>query len=264
MHDTMLLQTLIFEIKAIMKRRSIYKRCLLALPCLLWLFIGNASIGLAQSVQVKFDLDSTDQALIDSLVIKTFEHSYDIEALREEFNQETERIKQERMSWLGSFRLGVQFLNYEQGTDAGQSSQVNFVPALGLTLNLDLEGLFTLSSRVRLAKAGARRVENEIMKKKRVLRVWIEEKYQQYTMLVEAIQIKQNILSSQEEQTRLALERFKRGEGKIEDYLLGLNALAQTREAILESQFRSNLIYREIQITSGQLEDLDHLMHREP
>jgi outer membrane protein TolC len=215
----------------------------------------------SQVENIKTQLDSTDRAIIDSLVVKTFQNSYDMEAMREEYLQEQERIGQEKMSWLGSFRLGIQFLNYEQGSDA-QSAQVNFVPALGLTLNLDIEGLFTLPSKVRLAEAGARRVENEIMKKKRTIRIWIEEKYQEYTKILSSLQIMERILSSQEEQTNLALERFKRGEGKIEDYLLGLNGLAQTRQAILESKFRANQIYREIEITSGQLEDLDNLMGR--
>lgn len=226
------------------------------------IMVEVSDLSFGQTPPVKSELNQTDLKIIDSLVINSFLHSYEIEALREEYIQEQERINQEKMSWLGSFRLGIQFVNYEQGTNTNQSAQVNFIPALGLTLNLDLEGLFTLPSRVRLAKAGARRVENEIMKRKRTLRVWIEEKYQEYTQILSALQIKQGILSSQEQQTNLALERFKRGEGKIEDYLLGLNAISQTREAILQAQFRANQIYREIEITTGQLEDLNHLMNR--
>ncbi|ACF12861.1 hypothetical protein Ctha_0390 [Chloroherpeton thalassium ATCC 35110] len=233
---------------------------------IVWLTIALLevpSVLFAQSQTLKTELDSTDKKIIDSLVIQVFRHSYDIEALREEHIQEKERIIQEKMSWLGSFRFGIQFLNYENSSEANQSAQVNFVPAFGLTLNLDLEGLFTLPSRVRLAEAGARRVEDEIMKRKRTLRIWVEEKYQQYTQMLSAMQLKQEILASQEEQARLALERFQRGEGQIEGYIDAMNAVSQTREAILELRFSSEQIYREISIVSGQFEDLNNLMFRE-
>jgi len=214
------------------------------------------------STELKSELDPIDRQIIDSLVIEVFRHSYDIEAMREEYVQEKERIIQEKMSWLGSFRFGVQFLNYENSSGTNQTAQVNFVPALGITLNLDLEGIFTLPSRVRLAEAGARRVENEIMKKKRNLRLWVERKYQAYTQMLSALQLKRSILISQEEQTRLALERFQRGEGQLETYLFALNAEAQTREAILTLEFSAEQIYREIEIVSGQDEDLNNLMFR--
>ncbi|NTV45890.1 MAG: TolC family protein [Chlorobiales bacterium] len=205
--------------------------------------------------------DEKDQAIIDSLVIRTYQNSYLLEALREEYNQETERIFQEKMGWLGSFKIGIQFVNLQGGSET--TSNTSFVPALGLSLNLDLERIFTLPSRIQKAKQGAKKVQDEILKQKRVLRQWVEEKYLEYITVLEILKIKQSVLSSQEEQYLLVKNRFQRGEGKLEDFLLITNAISETKGSVIQYRIAARKIYRELYINTTVPEDLENLMNRE-
>ncbi|NTW48707.1 MAG: TolC family protein [Chlorobiales bacterium] len=205
--------------------------------------------------------DRKDQAIIDSLVIRTYQNSYQLETLREEYLQETERIYQEKMGWLGSFKIGIQFVNLQGGNET--SSNTSFVPALGISLNIDLEGLVTLPSRVRLAEAGARRVQDELMKQKRILRKWVEDKYLEYIKILEILKMKQTVVASQEEQLVLTQSRFQKGEGRLEEYLLVMNGISETKESIIRYQIEARKVYRELYIDTSIPEDLENLMNRE-
>lgn len=197
---------------------------------------------------------------MDSLTVEIFKRSYLLGSLSEESRMENEKVFQENLSWLSPFNVGLQLYNPNQTGSSTSGSQIGFSPTFGVSLNIDLEKLIAFPSRVRIAEANQSRVDNTLLHQKREIRIFVEMKYYDYLLTVENVKIKKNTFQNQSDQENLIRQKFEKGEAKLEEVLLIQSALEQTRLSILESQFQSQKIYRELFIMSSVPEDFNNLM----
>jgi outer membrane protein TolC len=192
--------------------------------------------------------------IADSVTRGVFEHSYALSNYGERIRQAEARITQERLHWLSSLRVGVQFINLpgSQTYDAN----IGVIPALGASITLDLEGLATRKSRIRSAQAEKRIAENSLMEQKRTLRIWVEGKYFEYLQLLERMKLRADILQGQQEQSVMVKLRFERGEAKLEDLLNITAAINESRDALLQFELAAQRIHRELHVAGAIKEEL--------
>jgi outer membrane protein TolC len=217
---------------------------------LFWIgtFFMLVSDGLAQSPANKDGPDHyADSAIIHSLKAQLIENSFLLKSLGAELITKREKVKQEKLSWLSSFRIGLQFFSLDQGSEATDPTRVGILPSLGASLQLDLQGLATLNSKVRSAKADVSRMENERKRQEQILGIWIQEKYMQYVEALEVMKLQLQVMQSLQEKAELVKRQFESGEGKLEDFLLIENAMSQTKESMIKTKIGMEKVYMEIQ-----------------
>lgn len=168
-----------------------------------------------------------------------------------------EKIKREKLGWLSSFRMGLQFLSVDQDYDNGITT-VGVLPNLGVSLQLDFERFFTTPSRIRSA-----RYESEIIKleKTRLEKVRVNQIsafYYNYVLQIEKTQIRFTTLQTVKEQGLLVQERFKNGETDLNTYLNSVNAIDNAKEAFYDTKIEAEklltLLENELGLGVGELQ----------
>lgn len=176
--------------------------------------------------------------IADSISKMSFLNSPEVNQQDFELKIRDEKIKREKLGWLSSFKMGVQFLSVNQDYDAGVT-KVGVLPTLGVSLQLDFERFFTTPSRVRSA-----RHESSIIKleKDRLIKVHESEVisfYYDYVLLTEQTNSRFMTLQTIKEQAKLIEEQFRNGETDLDEYLNSINAVDNAIEAFYETKIAS-------------------------
>lgn len=194
--------------------------------------------------------------MADSLAMIALTNTPEIDQQDFELAIRDEKIKREKLGWLSSFRMGVQFLSVNQDFD-NDITRVGVLPTLGVSLQLDFERFFTTPSRIRSA-----RYESEIIKleKTRLEKVRVNEisdYYYDYVLLIEQTQVRFTTLQTVKEQGKLIEERFKNGETDLNTYLNAVNSIDNAMEAFYETKIAAEkmltLLENELGLEMGSL-----------
>lgn len=165
-----------------------------------------------------------------------------------------EKIKREKLGWLSSFNMGVQFLSVSQDYNQGVTN-IGILPTLGVSLQIDFERFFTTPSRIRSA-----RLESSIilLEKQRLIKVresQVTSAYFDYVLLIEQTRSRFTTLQTVKEQLKLIEERFRNGETDLETYLNTVTAVDNAREAFYETKIAAEktlaLIENDLEIKLG-------------
>ncbi len=211
------------------------------------------SKGFTQNTSYRKTLQSPDEhiaKLVDQEVLinlkeNLFENSLELKILEAERNQKKEKVFQEKLSWLSSFNIGLQFFNYSQDLQTDYV-QIGVLSNLGGSLKIDLYGLSTLGSRVRSAKGDLVKADFMIEVERRELSKWMETEYLNYVETIEGLKIQINEMNSLEAKAKLIKEKFELGQAKFEEYLIVEGALSQAKLNILKNRISAEKKYREI------------------
>lgn len=179
--------------------------------------------------------------IADSLAKHALQNTPELEQQDYQLKIREEKIKREKLGWLSSFRMGMQFLSVNQDFDQGVT-RVGVMPTLGVSLQVDFERFFTTPSRIRSA-----RHESSIIKleKDRLLKVRESEIagiYYDYALLIEQTRSRYATLMTIKEQGALVEERFRNGETDLDTYLNSVSAVDNATEAYYETKIASEKI----------------------
>ncbi len=179
--------------------------------------------------------------IADSLAKMSLSNSPEINQQDFELKIRDEKIKREKMGWLSSFKMGVQFLSVNQDYDAGVT-KVGVLPTLGVSLQLDFERFFTTPSRIRSA-----RHESSIIKLERDRLIKVRESqimsfYYEYVLLIEKTNTRFTTLQTIKEQAKLIEEKFRNGETDLDEYLNSVNSVDNAKEAFYETKIASEKV----------------------
>ncbi|WP_020529856.1 TolC family protein [Flexithrix dorotheae] len=186
-----------------------------------------------------------DQEVLINLKEDLFENSQELKILETERAQKKEKVFQEKLSWLSSFNLGLQFFNYSQDLQTDYV-QIGVLSNLGGSLKIDLYGLSTLGSRIRSAKGDVIKSEYMIQVQRLELSKWMDVQYLNYVEVIEALKIQINEMNSLEAQAKLTKEKFELGQSDLDEYLMIEGAVNQAKLGILKNKITAEKIYREI------------------
>ena len=168
-----------------------------------------------------------------------------------------EKIKREKLGWLSSVRMGVQFLSVNQDFD-NDVTRVGVLPTLGVSLQLDFERFFTTPSRIRSARYESEIIKLEKTRLEKVRVNQISSFYYDYVLLIEQTQVRFTTLQTVKEQGKLVEERFKNGETDLNTYLNSVNSIDNAKEAFYETKIAAEkmltLLENELGLEMGSLQ----------
>ena len=192
--------------------------------------------------------------IADSIAKMSYFESPEVNQQEFELKIREELIRREKLGWLSSFKMGVQFLSVSQDYDAG-ITKVGVLPTLGVSLQLDFERFFTTPSRIRSA-----RHESSIIKLERDRLIKAHETqvisvYYDYVLLTEQTNTRFLTLNTIKEQAKLVEEKFRNGETTLDEYLNSVSAVDNAIESFYETKIASEktlaLLENKLGITIG-------------
>ncbi len=195
--------------------------------------------------------------MADSLATIALTNTPEIEQQDFELAIRDEKIKREKLGWLSSFRMGVQFLSVNQDYD-NDITRVGVLPTLGVSLQLDFERFFTTPSRIRSARYESEIIKLEKTRLEKVRVNQISSYYYDYVLLIEQTQVRFTTLQTVKEQGKLIEERFKNGETDLNTYLNSVNSVDNAKEAFYETKIAAEkmltLLENELGLEMGSLQ----------
>ena len=184
---------------------------------------------------------SYHRMMADSLAKVASLNTPEIEQQDYQLEIREENIRREKLGWLSSFRMGLQFLSVDQDYSQGVT-RIGVLPTLGVSLQVDFERFFTTPSRIRSA-----RYESSIIKleKDRLIKnrqAEITSIYYDYILLIEQTRNRYATLQTIKEQGKLVEERFRNGETDLDTYLNSVSAVDNALEAFYETRIASEKV----------------------
>ncbi|MEO1021623.1 MAG: TolC family protein [Bacteroidota bacterium] len=194
--------------------------------------------------------------MADSLAALALLNTPEIDQQNYELAIRDEKIKREKLGWLSSFRMGLQFLSVNQDFD-NDVTRVGVLPTLGVSLQLDFERFFTTPSRIRSARHESQIIKLEKTRLENVRVNQITSFYYDYVLLVEQTQVRYTTLQTVKEQGKLIEERFRNGETDLDTYLNSVNSIDNATEAFYETKIAAEkmltLLENELGLKIGSL-----------
>ena len=207
----------------------------------------------------------SNESAIDSLVGLAIANSYAINGYKAEVLQQHENVRQERTRWLSTFRLGINFFSMTTSVNSLDQSitRVGVLPNLGFNLTVDPEKFINRSSYIREAQQNVVRAESQVSNQRKMLRTEIVGLFYTYLESLGILELRMSASQNMAEQCLLIEEKFKKGEGRMEDLLNSQNGLVLARESLLKAQLNVRRIRREINILISDSEAYfaNHSMH---
>lgn len=194
--------------------------------------------------------------IADSLATIALTNTPEITQQDFELSIRDEKIKREKLGWLSSFRMGLQFLSVDQDFN-NDITRVGVLPTMGLSLQLDFERFFTTPSRIRSARHESQIIKLEKQRLEKVRVNQITSFYFDYVLLIEKTQTRLTTLQTIKKQGELIEERFRNGETDLNTYLNSVNAVDNAKEAFYETKIASEkmlaMIENELGLEIGAL-----------
>ncbi len=229
--------------------------------CLLVELTGCNLLAQTTEKNTKQQIESIELLLanenaLDSLVDLAIQNSYYIHGFMAELGQQYENVREEKNKWYSTFRLGINFFSLSTTLNNQDQSvtRAGLLPNLGFTLSIDPEKFINRGSYVRKAELNITRAESQVNHQRKMLRKEIISLYYQYLEALGIIELREESKQNQKQQCILIEERFKNGEGKMEDLLNMQGALALASEALLRAQLASKKIKQELNIFTSDTE----------
>ena len=196
--------------------------------------------GITQLRAQEFDYEY-HRKIADSLSVIALGNTPEIKQQDYELDIREEKIKREKMGWLSSFRMGIQFLNVAQDYQ-NDVTRVGVLPTMGVSLQLDFERFFTTPSRIRSARMESSIIKLEKDRMVKVRQSEIVSYYYEYVLLVEKTKNRYTTLQTIKEQGKLIEERFRNGETDLDAYLNSVTAVDNATEAFYETKIASEKV----------------------
>lgn len=194
--------------------------------------------------------------MADSIAKMSLLNSPEISQQEYELKIKEEKIRREKMGWLSSFKMGLQFLSIDQNYNAGTTS-VGILPSLGVSLQIDFERFFTTPSNVRSARHESSIIKLEIDKIINTRETRMMATYYDYVLLIEQTNTRFTTLQTIKDQSKLIEERFRNGETDLDTYLNSVSSVDNAKEAFYETKIASEktlaLLENELGISLGDL-----------
>jgi len=198
----------------------------------MWISLGFISVK-AQSNSVVLPTPPTKiEASADTLIQQALNQSAILKVQLNEVADKQEVINREKMGWLSSFKMGVQFLSISQDYTA-QTTTVGVLPSLGISLQIDFERLFTTPSNIRSAKLQKINAKLAYESESETIAIKIQELLFDMELAIKQSEIRYQTFFTIADQLTLIEERFKRGELEISVYLNALNSINDAKESYL-------------------------------
>lgn len=211
--------------------------------------------GVAQDIALpdtrqSIEILLSNESAIDSLVNLAITNSYAINGYKAELLQQHENVRQERTRWLSTFRLGINFFSMTTSVNSLDQSitRVGVLPNLGFNLTVDPEKFINRSSYIREAQQNVVRAESQVSNQRKMLRTEIVGLFYTYLESLGILELRTSASQNMAEQCLLIEEKFKKGEGRMEDLLNSQNALVLARESLLKAQLNVRKLRKEINI----------------
>lgn len=232
---------------------------------LLLAFRGFAQESVLPDDRQSIEILLSNESAIDSLVGLAIANSYAINGYKAEVLQQHENVRQERTRWLSTFRLGINFFSMTTSVNSLDQSitRVGVLPNLGFNLTVDPEKFINRSSYIREAQQNVVRAESQVSNQRKMLRREIVGLFYTYLESLGILELRMSASQNMAEQCLLIEEKFKKGEGRMEDLLNSQNGLVLARESLLKAQLNVRRIRREINILISDSEAYfaNHSMH---
>lgn len=201
---------------------------------LLLLFVFGTSVAFGQDVpEPPAAVALPEMATLES---QTLEKSALLKSQLVEIKEKQEQIGREKLGWLSSLRMGVQFLNVTQDFDA-QVTRVGVLPSLGVNIQIDFERLFTTPSKIRTARLQKEKAHHTLGVMEQDLIERLQSLYYELKLLYSQSEIRYQTYITISEQLLLVEQRFKRGEESLESYLNALTSVDNAKESYLMIYF---------------------------
>jgi len=216
----------------------------------MWISLGFISVK-AQSNSVVLPTPPTKiEASADTLIQQALNQSAILKVQLNEVADKQEVINREKMGWLSSFKMGVQFLSISQDYSA-QTTTVGVLPSLGISLQIDFERLFTTPSNIRSAKLQKINAKLAYESESETIAIKIQELLFDMELAIKQSEIRYQTFFTIADQLTLIEERFKRGELEISVYLNALNSINDAKESYL-------MVYYDVMKKKASLDLLTH------
>ena len=216
----------------------------------MWISLGFISVK-AQSNSVVLPTPPTKiEASADTLIQQALNQSAILKVQLNEVADKQEVINREKMGWLSSFKMGVQFLSISQDYTA-QTTTVGVLPSLGISLQIDFERLFTTPSNIRSAKLQKINAKLAYESESETIAIKIQELLFDMELAIKQSEIRYQTFFTIADQLTLIEERFKRGELEISVYLNALNSINDAKESYL-------MVYYDVMKKKASLDLLTH------
>ncbi len=216
----------------------------------MWMSLSFNSVN-AQSNSALLPTPPTkNEQGIDSLIQQALRQSAILKVQLNEVADKQEVINREKMGWLSSFKMGVQFLSISQDYSA-QTTTVGVLPSLGISLQIDFERLFTTPSNIRSAKLQKSNAKLAYESESQTIAIKIQELLFDMELAIKQSEIRYQTFFTIADQLTLIEERFKRGELEISVYLNALNSINDAKESYL-------MVYYDVMKKKASLDLLTH------
>jgi outer membrane protein TolC len=197
-----------------------------------------------------------NETALDSLTNLALDNSYYIHGFEAELGQQYENVREEKNKWYSTFRLGINFFSLSTSVNNQDQSvtRAGVLPNLGVSLSIDPEKFINRGSYIRKAQLNVTRAESQVHHQQKMLRKEIIGLYYQYLEALGIILLREEAKQYHQQQVTLLEERFKKGEGRLEDLLNNQGALALASEALLRAQLAVRKIKQEIIVITSDTE----------
>ena len=193
---------------------------------------------------------------LDILVDNAFTNSHQLKMDEALVRQQHEVLRQEKRSWIRSFRMGVNFFNVTTsagGLDSEKSiTQASVLSNVGLTIGLNPEDLLSRKSRIRVAEEELRIKEIDLQRDRRDVKAWVINRFLKYQEALEIYIIRENALMMAEENKHIADEKYRQGRMKTESYNQILGDLMLKKESLIMAETNVMQLKREIELFTGE------------
>lgn len=193
------------------------------------------------------------EAILDSLVTRVLSNSNLIKAIDQEMVMYDEEIKQNKRSWISSFRLGVNVFSANTTLDANNESYTTYglLPNVGLNLSIDPAKLVNRKSYVRQSESKreySRYIQEDAKTK---LKKDILNLYYDYLGLLESVNIRHQAYTTRQQQQEFLDESFRAGNASYTEALIAENQVHLAKEALVKASIDAMKRRSEISVLLG-------------
>lgn len=174
-------------------------------------------------------------------------------SFQKKLSQAKENVKQARSSWMQNLNMYTSFNSMSNA----QSQGLTFVPNLGLGVAVNVGSIYSLKSRVKVAKDGESIAENDLAEQMLYIRTEVTRRYNDYK-LSQQLYMFQSMASEEMRMTMLIVKKkFQQGETSLEEYNKAFASYAVAQQQAYTSEFscKTNLALLE-ELTVVPLKDI--------
>lgn len=177
-----------------------------------------------------------DSLSLDSTLAEVYKSYPGLLLKQQEIKAYEERLFQQKISFLSSFKLGFQFNDNRQSTVDESTKQVGIAPDFGFSVSIDLETLLGANSRTKQARAELKAKEFEYEQTRREITSELTTRFINFKLALKKYELSMEQFRAIYDNFLIARKKFANGEINIEMYTKAIESKTGALEKLYQSE----------------------------